>query len=241
MSSPAAFQRVAVLAPMRQELRPLVRPLALRRTGGGADALFAGAAGGVEVVAAITGIGMRAAAHTTERVLDSGRVDHLVVVGIAGGIGASAIGDLVVPEVVRDLATGVEHRPRALAATPPRGTLVSSDRLVVDLEEVAGLARSGVIAIDMETSAVAAVCEGRRCPWSVFRAISDRAGDAAIDLDVLGLAGKDGAPDFKALARLLWARPSRIRELARLGRGMRLATKVAAAAAVGALARMEPS
>lgn len=240
MTLPVAGRRVAVLAPMRQELGPLLRPLSLREaeTAG----LLTGSAGALEIVATITGIGMQAATLAAERVLDAGRVDHLVVVGIAGGIGASvAIGDLVLPEVVRDLATGVEHRPVALDPTPPRGTLVTSDRLVVDPTEVAGLARSGVIAIDMETSAVAAVCEARGCPWSVFRAISDRAGDAAIDLDVLGLAGKDGTPDLPALARMLWKRPGRIRELARLGRGMRLATRAAAAAAVRALERMPAS
>jgi len=46
----------------------------------------------------------------------------------------------------------------------------------------------------METSAIAAVCEGRHCPWSVFRAISDRADDGSSDTAVFGLAGPDGRP-----------------------------------------------
>jgi hypothetical protein len=49
---------------MRHELRPLVRPLSLRRAGPGPDALFEGAIGRIEIVAAITRMGTLAAART---------------------------------------------------------------------------------------------------------------------------------------------------------------------------------
>ena len=90
----------------------------------------------------------------------------------------------------------------------------------------------------METSAIAAVCERRRCPWSVLRAISDRAGDPAIDSAVLGLAGPDGGPHLPALARFVLTRPWRLALLARLARDMRIAANAAASAAVAALARI---
>lgn len=229
-------RRVALLAPMRSELRPLVRVLALRRDRSGDGALWSGAAGGVAIVATMTGIGMGAAARATGRILDSAGVDHVVVVGIAGGIGPSVeIGDLVVPERVIDLASGTEHRPHPLGGSAPRGTLVTWDGLLVDPERMARLAREGVVAIDMETAAVAAVCERRGCPWSVFRAISDRADDASVDQAVFGLAGPDGGPNLPALARFLLTRPWRIPQLARLARGMRLAADAAATAAVRAL------
>jgi nucleoside phosphorylase len=231
-----AARRIAVLAPMRSELRPLVRPLGLRRAETGAGALLSGAVGRIEVVAATTGIGTRAAARAARRVLDSGPLDRLVVVGIAGGIGPSVgIGDLVVPDLVIDLATGAEHRPAPLGDAGPRGVLATSDELLVDPGEVARLERRGVVAIDMETAAIAAVCEERRCPWSVFRAISDRADDGSTDPAVFGLAGPDGAPNLPALARFLLTRPWRVPQLVRLGRGLRVATSAAAAAAVAAL------
>jgi nucleoside phosphorylase len=219
---------------MRLELRPLVRPFCLGR----ADAvgLRSGAIGRTEVVATTTGIGTRAAARATERLLDSVSVDRVVVVGIAGGIGPSvAIGDLVVPELVLDLAAGTEHRPSPLGDTPPRGMLVTSDGLLVDQDEIARLERRGSVAIDMETAAVAAVCERRRCPWSVFRAISDRADDGSIDPAIFGLAGPDGGPDLPALVRFLLFRPWRIPQLVHLGRDSKLAAHTAAAAAVRAL------
>ena len=235
-STQAAALRIAILAPMRSELRPLVRPLGLRRKEPGEGALYAGAVGRVEVVAATTGIGTRAAARAAGRVLDSGPVDRLVVVGVAGGIGPSVgIGDLVVPALVIDLSTGAEHRPAPLGAAAPRGTLATSDGLLTDPDEVARLERRGVVAIDMETAAIAAVCEERRCAWSVFRAISDRADDGSTDAAVFGLAGPDGGPNLPALARFLLTRPWRVPQLARLARGLRLAANAAAAAAVAAI------
>ncbi len=230
-------RRVGVLAPMRHELRPLLRPLSLRRIGPGADALYEGAVGRTRVVASITRMGTLAAAQAAERVLDSGAIDHMIVVGIAGGIGASVqLGDLVLPERVLDLASGVEHRPHPLGGIAPRGTLATADGLIVDPAYFEQLAQRGVIAIDMETSAVAAVCERRGCPWSVFRSISDRAGDPAIDSAVFGLATPDGGPDLAAIARFVLTRPWRLPSLVKLGRDMQVATQVAADAAVAALA-----
>jgi hypothetical protein len=92
-----------------------------------------------------------------------------------------------------------------------------------------------VLAIDMETAAVAAVCERRGRPWSVFRALSDRAGDPLVGADVLALAGEDGEPDLAAVFRFLLRRPWRLPLLVRLGRDSSRATRAAAAAAVRAL------
>jgi nucleoside phosphorylase len=230
--------QVALLAPMRHELRPLRRPLGLRGTRDASGPLFRGAIGNTQIVAAITGIGVRAAAQTAERMLDRGGVDHLVVVGIAGGIAADArIGDVVVPELVIDLASGARHRPAKLGIATPRGVLATEDGLLSDREALLRLRGQGVVAIDMETAAVAAVCERRGIPWSVFRAISDHVDHAPVGPDVFGLAGPDGGPNLPALARFVLTRPWRLPVLARLARDMRTAADAAAQAAVRALAQ----
>jgi NAD(P)H-hydrate repair Nnr-like enzyme with NAD(P)H-hydrate epimerase domain len=87
----------------------------------------------------------------------------------------------------------------------------------------------------METAAIAAVCERRACAWSVFRAISDRAGDPAVDPAVLALAGADGRPDALVVARYLASRPWRIPLLLRLARDSSRAARAAASAAARAL------
>jgi adenosylhomocysteine nucleosidase len=233
---PATRSLIAILTPMRAELRPLTRLLPLRPSGSGDASLWRCALGQAEIVAATAGIGTAAAARMAERILDAGPVDHLLVVGIAGGIGPGvAIGDLVVPEVVIDLASGAEYHPGAFGPRGPRGLLATSDELITDSARIGALARRGVVAIDMETAAIAAVCQRRGCPWSAFRAISDMAGDGLLDPSVSRLAGPDGEPRLGAALKLVLTRPGRILPLVRLARGASLAARVAASEAAHAL------
>lgn len=247
--------RVAVVAPMRSELRPLVRRLRLRRadlagtpawagtverTGGEADREARSGAGTgrevVQVFAVLGGVGTGPAQVATHHLLAEGAPDHVVVVGICGSPHTEAeIGTLVVPEVVIDAATGREHRPHPLGPVEPAGRLHTSDELVRDLDRLADLHGAGVVGLDMETSAVAHACEEAGVRWSVFRAVSDRAGDDAVDEAVLRLAKPDGGPDLGAVARYVLRDPRRSRDLARLGADLRTATTAAADAAVAAL------
>lgn len=236
-STPEAIRRVAILAPMRSELRPLVKLFSLTPSRG-RDGLLRGAAGGIEVVATLTGIGMRSGAQAAERILHATSPDHLIVVGIAGGIGENvAINDLIVPELVLNLETGEKFQPTPLGVARQRGTLASSDVLLEAPAQARKLNDQGVIAIDMETAAIAAVCERRGYPWSVFRAISDRADDGSTDAAVLGLADSEGNPNLAAVARFVLTRPQRIPQLVRLARGANAATRTAALAAFDALHR----
>jgi adenosylhomocysteine nucleosidase len=231
--------RIGMLAPMRQELAPLRRKLGLRRVRKGEHRLHVGVAGGAEVVAALAGIGTAAARTATEWLLREAKPDHLMVVGIAGAVDAAQpIGALIAPERVVDRASGREFAPAQLGPLPPRGVLLTGDALVTSLAEAAELAASGVVGLDMETAAVAAVCEARGCPWSVFRAISDRVTDGTTDPAVLALAGPDGSGDPRAIARYLLARPWRIVRLARLARGSARAANAAAEAAIRACERL---
>ncbi len=218
---------------MKPELKPLVRKLSLQRDG----EVHVGRAGDVEVVAVLIGIGVRAAADATERLLDTTDVDLALVVGIAGGVGPDLeIGDVVVPERVVDHTSGTEYRPAPLGGVDVGGALLTTDGLIVDDAVIADHVARGVVALDMEASAVAAVCERRGCSWSVIRAISDRPRDGMVDDAVFGLAGPDGSPNLGAVAKFVAAKPSRVRDLARLARDMNTATNAAADAAIRALA-----
>ena len=72
-----------------------------------------------------------------------------------------------------------------------------------------------VVALDMETAAVAVVCEERNVPWSAFRAISDRPRDKLVDAAVWEMTGPDGSADPDALRRYLATDPDARTRLAR--------------------------
>jgi nucleoside phosphorylase len=221
---------------MRSELAPVVRVMKLETGQIGDTTVKVGRAGDTEVVATLTGIGMEPARQVTERLLDTTTVDHVMVVGIAGGVGPSVgIGDLVFPRVVVHGHTEEEYRPDHLGEPVTMGTIVSSDDFMVDPDVVAALIERGVIALDMETGAVAAVCAQRGVPWSVIRAISDMATDHP-DGAVLGLTKPDGSPDGKAAAKFLLTNPGRIPQLMKLAKGAKLAATNAARAAAKACA-----
>lgn len=228
MVEPGDVKRVGMLAPMQPELQPLVRRLAMDGDG----VRYRGRAGDVEVVAMLTHIGMAAGAQAAQRILELG-VDRVMVVGIAGGVDRSVkIGDVVVPEVVIDRATGGAYRPSAIGDIVPRGALSCGDDLIIDPGVLAEMAAEGIVAVDMETAAVAAVCEGAECPWSVFRGISDYAGDGLVDDALFALTRSDGTADPDALARYLEEHPERAEVLVRLAHDTKLATEAAAAAAI---------
>lgn len=223
--------KVAIMAPMRQELAPIVKAFSLQKSTTDGPVRHTGTLGTTAVVAATTGIGTAGAQRATEALLDATAVDHVMVVGIAGGVGPTVrIGALVYPEVVIDKATGTEYRPAHLGDPPARGTLITSDDFLIEPGAVEEMTAAGVIALDMETSAVAAVCESRGCAWSVIRAISDMATDHPDDA-VLGLAKPDGSPNGPAVAKFLLTKPWRIPKLAKLQQGTKLAALNAAQAA----------
>jgi hypothetical protein len=138
---------------------------------------------------------------------------------------------------VVDGVTGAEYPTAPWGDVVQQGRLVTFDDFQTNPEVLAGLQRRGFAAIDMETAAVAAVCDRRGCPCTVFRAISDDAAAGTIDAAVAAMARPDGSPDVGAAVRYLLRRPWRVPRLASLGRDAQRAAKAAAASAVEALNR----
>jgi adenosylhomocysteine nucleosidase len=220
---------------MPMELRPLARRLSLRRTEIDGVRVHSGTIGGRDVVAIVTGIGPRLATAGITRLLEAVDVERVVVVGIAGAVeNVTPIGTLVLPEVVVDGSTGAEYQHAPLGDGTTHGKMRSTDGLTTDLDVVSALRAQGVVALDMETAAIAEVCEQRGIPWSVFRAISDRASDGSIDDEVFGMSNADGTANARAVARFFLRHPGRVLQMARLARGARLATETAADAAISA-------
>lgn len=228
--------RFGVVAPMPSELRPVVKAFGLRRGRLGDLDGHVGTVGAAEVLALTSGIGTARGEATARRLVEAGRVDHLLVVGIAGGVGPTvALRQLVVPAVVSDWPGRHPRVPARLGAVAPAGELVSSDEYGHPPEVLADLAATGVVAVDMETTGVAVAGEALGVPWTAFRAISDRADDDTFEVGTLGLVDADGNPRPGAALRHLARHPGRLPTLARLARDATAAAVTAARAAAQAV------
>ena len=222
---------VAFVCAMPMELTPLRKRLSLEASGG----VHTGRLGHQPVVAIVTGMGTALATEGTERLLDAVEVDRVIVVGITGAVdNETPIGTVILPEVVVDAATGAEYRPAPLGDATPAGKMWTTDVLITDLAVIADLRTRGVVSLDMETAAIAAVCERRGVPWSVFRAISDRATDGSVDEEVFKLSNMDGSPNNEAIERFFAEHPERVEAMARLAEGALLGAETAADAAIRA-------
>lgn len=227
---------IALVCAMPMELKPLTRRLGLRKAElGGGPARVGTLADGRDVVAIVTGMGTQLAAAGMARLFGAVTPRQVVVVGITGAVDdETPIGSLVLPETVIDHATGREHRHQLLGDGEVYGAMWTTD-VITTASELPALRDRGVVSLDMETAAIALACEERGVPWTVFRAISDRATDGSVTDEVFHLSHQDGTPDLTAVARYLLRHPGSIPSLVRMGRGAKLATERAADAALSAL------
>jgi len=218
---------------MPMELRPLRRRLGLRKSGAG----YVGKVGDRAVIATATGIGTALAGSATARLLDAVDVEWVVVVGITGAVDDTPIGALVLPEHVVNGADGSVYRPTPLRIGDAHGTIWTTDELLTDPAVHADLRSRGVVSLDMETAAIAKVCDQSGVAWSVVRAISDRVGDGTVNAEIAGLTHSDGTANPAAVARYLVRHRDALPRLARLATGAKLAADQAANAAIMAVSR----
>lgn len=229
---------LAFVCAMPMELRPLAKRLGLHKQVQEGLTVRAGALEGRPVIAIATGMGTELGGQRTDELLGAVDVERVLVFGITGAVDdETPIGSVVHPERVVDAGTGREHRPDPIDGALPRGAMWTTD-VITPASELPALRAQGVVCLDMETAAMAAVCERHGIPWSVHRAISDRATDGSVDDEVFHLSRQDGTPDPVAVARFLLRHPQRLPGLARMAKGARLATERSADAAIAAARRL---
>jgi nucleoside phosphorylase len=217
---------------MRPELKAVVRAGGLERVPGDGALPYSGTAGQWSVSAGLIGMGPAAARRATRNVLDSGTFDHVMVVGIAGGLDpAYPVGSLMVPSHVRLYPDGPLRPAQPLAPRLASGHLMTTDGLFSDEEMWRPILESGFGAVDMEAAGVAEVCQAVGVAWSVYRGISDRPDEHLVDQAVFSLGKPDGSADLVAVAKYLARDPRRARALAHLNRCMEVAARTAAEAA----------
>ena len=221
-----------MLAPMQPELKAIVASGDLQPTANDPVFSHAGTVGDWSVVSLVTSMGPALAREATRRALSAGPLDHVMVVGIAGGLDPELpVGSLFVPSRVQLYPDGPEYATHPLPGRNAAGALMTTDGLFDDDTIWRPILDRGFGAVDMEAAGVAEVCEEAGVPWSVYRGISDRPDEHIVDQAVFGLSKPDGSADPVALAKYLARDPRRAKALANLNRSMKLAAKLAADAA----------
>ncbi|MGE5248009.1 MAG: phosphorylase, partial [Verrucomicrobiota bacterium] len=199
----------------------------------GRTSFRAGLADGTGLLCVQSGPGLENA-FLASRWLVSGGATALAVLGVSGGLDPSlSAGDLVVAETVleeRGRGEIVSWRAdprdadllrdflRREGIPARRGAVVTVRRPVRTPGEKRALReRSGALAVDMESAAVARAAAEARLPFLSLRAVCDPA-DRAVPSDLHASLADDGSLRLSLLARKLLMRPFLISDALRLGR-----------------------
>jgi adenosylhomocysteine nucleosidase len=193
---------------------------------------------GLSIVCA-GGVPARTAAALNEAI-DNG-VTGLVSFGMCGGLApALASGTLVcartviAPDGTRyPVDEAWRARITGLVETV-EGDVLGSDAIVGTADEKAVLhARTGAIAVDLESAVVAEAAARKGLPFIVIRAIADPAECDLPSAAHIALT-PDGAPDIGGILASVLREPSQISGLVRLAREARLALRALARAIAAA-------
>lgn len=238
MPTGSGARHVVVLAPMPLEMEAIVAAFGLTPTGDGGVTSATGRVGRSDVTAIHIGMGPSATRQATSRLFDRtarghGPVDHVMIAGICGGLDPDVVvGTVINPEVVIEHTSGLTYRHEPPGDGAQAGKLVTTEGVSFDRALSQRFLKDGCIGVDMESSAVAEVCEAQGCPWSVYRCISDRAFDGLLDERIVALTNPDGSPDSAGIERLIAGEPELVEKLTRLAHDTTLAARLAAEAAV---------
>jgi adenosylhomocysteine nucleosidase len=211
---------IGVVAALAIEVAPLLARLErVRKYSGPRFSVVEGECAGKLVAVVLSGAGRARAQRGAEILLDGHRPRWIVSAGFGGALDPSLKrNDIVLASEVVNL----EGRKFAIdLAVPPgsgseglrSGRLLTVDEIVRTAAEKAELRRKyEADVVDMETSAVAALCGDRGVRFLAIRVVSD---DARVDLppEILTILGRSGGLRLGATVGALWKRPSSVKDL----------------------------
>lgn len=168
MSTPAKI-RIAIIAAMEREVKPLIRGWKARAIehDGRRYRVFENE----EAALICAGIGAEAARRATEAAIREVSPERVLSVGFAGALDKTLhVGQVIEPRMVINAADGARTEVRSGA-----GILVST-KAVADKDQKSRLAKAyGASAVDMEAAAVAQGAQARGVGFGAIKAISDDA------------------------------------------------------------------
>jgi adenosylhomocysteine nucleosidase len=201
---------IGVIGAIEEEIRPLVEAMANpRKSKWGKRSLYEGLLGDTEVVVTACGVGKVKAAACTQHLIDRFSPEAVICTGVAGAVNPRiGIGDIVIskralqhdfdlgdPDLLRKLRKRwlkADRRLLELAVEAGKtlgfedrihvGSVLTGDQAIASEEKRQWLRETfGGDCVDMESAAVAQVCQFNRIPFLVVRAISDLAVEDSVD------------------------------------------------------------
>jgi nucleoside phosphorylase len=237
-SNESSSRRVVILAPMPLEMNAIVTAFGLSPTSDAEGAPWTGRVGNSNVTAIHIGMGPSLTRAATSRLFDETvhghmPVDHVMIAGICGGLDPDLeVGSLINPKTIIEYNSGATYRHNPPGDVPQAGKLMTTEGATLDTVLSQRFFEEGCLGVDMESSAVAEVCEAWACPWSVYRCIGDRYFDGLLDERIIAATNPDGSGNMAEIGRLIDAESQLAVNLERLSRDTTLAARLAAEAAV---------
>jgi adenosylhomocysteine nucleosidase len=201
--------RVGIIAALKEEIDPLLHSMEdVETSRWGRRTVYQGKIGDCQVVTAAGGVGKVKAAACTQYVIDHFSLEALICTGVAGSINPRLhAGDIVIsrktlqhdfdpgdPEPLKkfrrrwlEADSGLVRlavnaaKELSLADRCRRGKVLTGDQAIVSQDRRQWLWQTfRADCVDMESAAVAQVCQMNGMPWVVVRAISDSAEEDSI-------------------------------------------------------------
>ncbi len=239
---------IGIVCALHLEVGPLLEKLHSTRTQAGNGLKFHDCSlGEVRIVVVEGGTGHKRATQATNALIDAFEPAWIISMGLSGAlipemkVGHIVVGDSLIYEngnseisLRLEMSDDIEHGLHV-------GKLCTADRIIRTCEEKRELhAKTGAIAVDMESLAVAKICKSRDTGFMVIRAISD---DLSEDLlpEVLAIFGPKGTIRAGALVGSIFKRPSSIKDLWKIREGAVNAAKNLAQFTIGAIPQLVDS
>lgn len=188
---------IAIQVAVREELKPILKRVkvervfhevtweqrtSLRHAHHDHLRFYLGSLGGKRVVVFRTGVGRMRAREIIRVFFEHFEPEMFISAGFGGALSSDLdIGDIVMADGITELQTGLngwksEVFPQNGQLLFRQGKLVTADEMIVFGRDKAKLGETHKsIVVDMETSAVAALCQQHHVRFTSVRTISDRA------------------------------------------------------------------
>ncbi|MBT4865759.1 MAG: 5'-methylthioadenosine nucleosidase [Planctomycetaceae bacterium] len=215
----AAHANIGIVCALAIELGAFLERCERVKKYKGGDFVFRGGRyDDVRIAVVETGLGFARARRATQAMLDAHTPQWVVSAGFSGALlPEMKVGQIVMANSIVDTHGHELKVDMKMPADPEHGLhvgrLVNTDEIVQTIAEKKRLAEeTGAIAVDMESLAVAQICQERGIRFLAVRVISD---DLSADLpdEVRTVIGTSGSARLGAALGAVWKRPGSVKEM----------------------------